>query len=288
MKQQKRYLRELFRQRGIFAERKLGQCFLVDGNLQDYIVRQAALTKDDLVLEVGAGTGQLTSLLAERAGRVLSVEIDAALYDLAREHCVDADNLLLVNADVLAGKNRINPAVLDPLADLARSMGGYHLVANLPYYVALPVMLNLCEEDVPWVKMLVTVQKEFATKLAAGPGQAGYGAATLFFQCWARARILRTLPPQVFWPRPAVDSAILEAHPRRKLLPGIEYRQFKEFVRHLFSQRRKKLANSVASYGKARDLDGSRALAAAGVDGDLRPETLSLETFMEIFLQLTA
>src|SRR5262249_31071514 len=139
------YLRKLFEERGIRPKNKLGQNFLIDLNLIDLLARSAELTRDDLVLEVGSGTGSLTTRLAEHAGAVVSVEIDTAFHYLVRETAGELKNVLLLHADALARKNEINPDVLAGLADMARRFGCTRrkLVANLPYAVATPVIANL-------------------------------------------------------------------------------------------------------------------------------------------------
>src|SRR5260370_13163025 len=166
------YLRNLMESRGIHPKHQRGQEFLVDLNLLDVILRAAELTGDDLVLEVGSGTGSLTSRLAERAGRVLSVDIDPSFFALASEAVADRSNVTLLCADILKNKNVLNPDVLAKLSELQKESGctRLKLVANLPYAVATPVIANLLLSEFPVERMLVTVQWEIAERLLARPG----------------------------------------------------------------------------------------------------------------------
>src|SRR6516165_6441033 len=165
------YLRNLFAERGIKPKNKLGQNFLIDLNLLDLLLRAAELTKEDLALEVGSGTGSLTARLAEQAGAVFSVEIDPAFYDLARETVQGRDNVHLMHADILKNKNLLNPEVIAALADFRQRTGcpRLKLVANLPYAVATPVIANFLIAEPALERMVVMVQWEMAERLTARP-----------------------------------------------------------------------------------------------------------------------
>src|SRR5438105_4616656 len=156
------YLRQLFEERGIRPKNKLGQNFLIDLNLIDLIARSAELTREDLALEVGSGTGGLTTRLAEHAGAVVSVEIDHAFHDLVSEVVAGRDNVVLLHADFLANKNEINPEVTARLQEMAERFGCTRrkLVANLPYAIATPVIANLLLSEQALERMVVTVQWE--------------------------------------------------------------------------------------------------------------------------------
>src|SRR5262249_55236697 len=143
------YLRNLFQQRGIRPKSKLGQNFLIDLNLLDVLLQAAELTRDDLALEVGSGTGSLTGRLAELAGAVVSVELDPDFAQMVKEALTPHPTLALMHADILRNKNELNPGVLQTLRDLRSQFGTQHLklVANLPYAVATPVISNLLLSD---------------------------------------------------------------------------------------------------------------------------------------------
>src|SRR5438552_1376678 len=172
------YLRQLFEAHGIKPKNKLGQSFLIDLNLVDLIVRVANLSKDDLAVEVGSGTGGLTTRLADAAGAVLSVEIDPAFADLTKETLGERPNVVLLRHDILRNKNELRADVLSALEELRQKSGcsKLKLVSNLPYAVAVPVISNFLLSGLPFDRMVVTVQWEIAERLIARPGTKHYGA----------------------------------------------------------------------------------------------------------------
>ncbi len=282
MKQSKRYLVQILGERGIMASRRLGQCFLVDGNLLGIMADAADLGPADFVLEVGTGTGQLTEMLAADSGTVLTVEIDRELCAIARENLEGLGNVEIINADALDGKRRINPLIESRIEEAAGSCGALKMVSNLPYNIALPVIQNLLEGRARWERMVVTVQKEFAEKMTACPGSQSYGAFSVAFQARASAEVFRALKPSVFWPRPNVDSAMVVVTPHAALFEGVESGLFREVVAAAFSQRRKKLANSLRDWLSGMGLDAVDLLIEAGVDPFLRPGDLSAEQYAAI------
>jgi 16S rRNA (adenine1518-N6/adenine1519-N6)-dimethyltransferase len=208
------YLKKLFSEVGFSIDSKKGQNFLVDLNLLDLLERTADIQPDDIVLEVGSGTAALTERLARSAFRVVTIEIDSRLATLAQERLIDADNVHLVNTDVLASKNKLSPHVLSALDEAekqrqaAGKKGRFLLVANLPYCVATPVISNLLLSK-PFASATVTVQYEMADRMTASAGHHSYNALSIWIGSQCRSEIIRSLPPAAFWPRPKVDSAIV-------------------------------------------------------------------------------
>jgi 16S rRNA (adenine1518-N6/adenine1519-N6)-dimethyltransferase len=281
------YLRTLFQERGLAPKNKLGQNFLVDLNLVDFIVRSAELTPADLILEVGTGTGSLTARLAAEAGAVLSVELDPSFHALAQETLGQRDNVTLLYADELKNKNQINPRLLAELERLRqeRSAAQLKLVANLPYAVATPVIANLLLTELPWERMVVTVQWEIAERLTAAPGVKDYGALSVLVQSLADVEILRRLSPAVFWPRPQVDSAIVRIWPRpekRGRIPNVQ--RLRVFLRELYAHRRKNLRGALVSFsGDVHDKAKVDAkLAELGIEGGVRAETLTVADHLRL------
>jgi 16S rRNA (adenine1518-N6/adenine1519-N6)-dimethyltransferase len=277
------YLRELFQARGIHPKNKLGQSFLIDLNLLDLIVRAAELDRDDLVLEVGSGTGSLTTNLAKRAGAVLSVEIDADFFALATEVTAGLNNVMVLRADILKNKNTLNPAILAALADLQQRAGCTQLkfVANLPYAVATPVISNLLLFNIAVERMVVMVQLEIADRLLAKPGTKEYGALAVLVQSLADVEpVRRQVSPAVFWPRPHVASAIVCIRPKSDKRAQVgDVVRFRNFLRDLYSHRRKNLRGALVAmpHREWEKPEVDRKLAELGLPGTVRSEDLDLE-----------
>ncbi len=238
------HLKQLFDARDIRPRKILGQNFLIDLNLLEYIVDEAQLTEQDVVLEIGAGTGSMTAMMAQRAGAVISVEIDPIMHQLAGEATAMFDNVSLLHCDALKNKNTFAPEVLAAVAKRLDEHPdcGLKLVANLPYVIATPVVSNLVKTDLPWRAMVVTIQWELAQRMRARRSSPHYGALSVWLQAQCRVKTLKRLPPAVFWPRPKVVSAIVKLLPdrqRKKLIGDRDF--FHDFIRRLFHHRRKLL-----------------------------------------------
>jgi len=238
------YLKNLFVEVGFTIDARRGQNFLVDLNLIDLIVRTAEPRPEDVVLEVGTGTGVLTERLSAVAGTVITAEIDPRLAQLARDRLIDRDNVTLVEGDALAAKHRFAPDLLAAIdsARAAHPQGRFLLVANLPYCVATPVISNLLARPRPFDAAVVTVQRELADRMTAAAGTSAYNALSVWVGAQCRGQIVRVLPPSVFWPRPKVDSAILriDVEPERRARIA-DLARFQAFVRDVFCHRRKLL-----------------------------------------------
>ncbi len=284
------YLKKLFAEVGFTIDTRRGQNFLVDLNLLGVLERSAAIEPDDVVLEVGTGTGALTERLAASAAQVVTAEIDPRLAQLARERLVDRDNVRIVEGDVLASKHRFAPAILDAIEEARRESpsGRFLLVANLPYCVATPVISNLLAMPRPFDTAVVTVQREMAERMVAPAGTPGYNALSVWVGAQCRGEIVRVLPPSVFWPRPKVDSAIirLDVEPaRRKAIPDLG--RFHAFVRDVFCHRRKLLRGVLLRMAGGKASDGARervasALAALDLGPDTRAEDIPPDRFIAL------
>jgi 16S rRNA (adenine1518-N6/adenine1519-N6)-dimethyltransferase len=281
------YLRTLFEERGLRPKNKLGQNFLIDLNLLDLLVRSAELTPDDLVLEVGSGTGSLTARLAEQAGAVFSVELDPAFFQLAGETTAGRDNIRLFHADILKNKNQLNPDVLAVLADYREQYRCpiLKLVANLPYAVATPVIANLLILEPSIERMVVMVQWELAERMTARPGVKDYSALSVLVQSLAEVELIRRLPPAAFWPRPLVASAIVRLRPNAAKRARVgDVQRFRNFLRELYVHRRKNLRGALAGLpsGRVAKEEVDRKLAELGLPGTVRSETLDVEQHLRL------
>ena len=282
------YLRDLFAARGIHPKKQLGQNFLIDLNVMDVILRAAEIDKRDIILEIGTGTGSLTSRLARDAGAVLSVEIDRDFHHLATETVSHQHNATLLCCDILKSKNTLNPAVLAALDQLMQRTGAaqYKLVANLPYVVATPVIANLLLLPRPPERMVVMVQAEIADRLAAPPGIKDFGSLSVLVQSLAHVEIVRNrLPPAVFWPRPLVESSIvlIRVDAERRKRAG-DPERLRHFLRDLYVHRRKNLRGALIGWPSGRRDKGEvdRLLAELGLDGGGRAEDLDVEQHLRL------
>ncbi|MEZ6063323.1 MAG: 16S rRNA (adenine(1518)-N(6)/adenine(1519)-N(6))-dimethyltransferase RsmA [Planctomycetaceae bacterium] len=287
-RQTRSHLMALFKQFGFNPRSDLGQNFLIDINLVEFAVRAAELKPTDIVLEVGPGTGGMTTFLAQQAGRVIAVEIDRNMFALAGHATAEYENVTLINRDILKNKNTLAPEISDLLkAEIATAPPGAELklVANLPYSVATPVISNLVASDLPWTRMVTTIQLELAEKMIAEPGTSNYGALSVWLQSQCSVRILRRLGPKVFWPRPAVDSAIVSIWRHDGRGGRISDRVFfLDFVRRLFHQRRKLLRSVlVGMYSKQLSKpEVDELLAEMGHDQTTRAESLDVSSLVKL------
>ncbi|MBR4834723.1 MAG: ribosomal RNA small subunit methyltransferase A [Thermoguttaceae bacterium] len=285
--QTRSYLMQRFETLGIHPRGKLGQNFLIDLNLLHLLHESAQLDKNDVVLEVGTGTGSLTGAMALEAGRVVTVEVDPTMHEMAKQEHWDKDNIRFLFADILENKNRLNRDVLNVLREeLANNPGfRFKLCANLPYQIATPLMSNLLLTDIPPHSMTVTIQKEVGDRIVARPRTKDYGALAVWMQAQCDCRVVRIMPPSVFWPRPKVDSAIVQCvynEKKRAKIPNLRF--FHEFVRALFFHRRKFIRSVLCSAfkGRVEKETVDRILAEMNLEGEIRAETLSVKTILAL------
>jgi len=280
------FLKHRFQQAGIEPRTALGQNFMIDMNLQRVLLDAAQIGPDDVVLEVGTGTGGLTMQMAPLAAAVVSVEVDRNLYQLAGEELFHFPNVTLLHTDILKTKSRIDPSVLATIEQQLQSTPGrrWKLVANLPFNVATPVIANLLALDHPPSTMTVTVQKELADRIVAQPGGRDYGALAIWVGAQCRAEIVRVLSPSVFWPRPKVSSAFVQItldQARRQRIPDRVF--FHEFVRSMFRHRRKILRSELLSARKQfNKVQVDTLLAALGLESTVRAERLGFEEMLRL------
>lgn len=260
----------IIRTYGLRPRKRWGQHFLVSRQALDRILQVADLARTDTVLEIGAGLGTLTVALAERAGRVIAVEIDPALLPALRDAVGGAPHVTIVHGDVLA-------------LDLARLFGestSRTVVANLPYNIASLLIVSLLERPLGIRRMVLTVQREVADRLAATPGSKDYGLLSVAVQYRADAALVGRIPPGAFYPPPDVESGVVRLEARGR--PGCAVDDeglFFRVVRAAFAQRRKMLRNALASGLALAPTEVEAACAASGIEARRRGETLTLEEF---------
>lgn len=269
-----RTLRAVMQSHGIRPRHRLGQNFLAEPQVLERICSAAQLSKDDLVLEIGPGLGTLTQALAERAGRVVAVELDRLLVSILQDTIV----AFYPNVEIVQGDaSRIDLAELlkQRLAPGQRAK----VVANLPYYITTPLLLRLLEERLPLSHAVVMVQREVAERIVAPPGGKDYGSLSVAVQFHSIPQIAARVPRAAFVPAPEVDSAVVLLEMRESPPVDADERTFRGVVKAAFGQRRKTLLNALsAGLGLGKDLLAA-ALGAAGIDPGRRGETLSLQEF---------
>ena len=310
MAQSKREIEALLAEAGSHPRHRFGQNFMIDQNLVRVVAEAGMVTPGDCVIEVGPGTGTLTEELLERAGNVIAVEIDRDLAAMLRNRFTNRANFRLIEGDALASKHAINaellvaiqaaageaglsdaapnraedgPALLGKPAITPGSRGvlapvssrPLKLVANLPYNIASPLIIELLSAGVGLLAF--TVQKEVGQRLCASAGSDDYGPLTVMAQTLASVEFLRTLPPQAFWPAPSIDSALVRIT-RRAMIP-VNAAEFGGFVHSLFGFRRKMLRKALAQTG----VDPEKLLQASGFDGTKRLEEFSPGQILNLF-----
>lgn len=274
---------EIIKKYGFGFQKRFGQNFLIDGNVVEKIVREAGITKDDFVLEIGPGIGTMTQILCENAREVAAVEIDKNLIPILAETLAPYDNVTVINEDILKVDVR-------KLAEEKNGGRPIKVVANLPYYITTPIIMGLFESHVPLESITIMVQKEVAQRMQVGPGTKDYGALSLAVQFYANAQIVLKVPASCFMPRPNVDSAVIKLVRHEDAPVKVKDEQFMfRVIRAAFNQRRKTLANSLAN---SSELNGSghactredvtTALEAMGLPAGIRGEALTLAQFGEL------
>jgi 16S rRNA (adenine1518-N6/adenine1519-N6)-dimethyltransferase len=264
-------IQNLLRTHGLLPKKRLGQHFLHDANHMDQVVAAARVGEGHVVLEVGAGTGSLSRRLLDAGARLVAVEIDADLEPILRQQLVEpfGGRVTLVIGDVLTGKHVISLVVLDALASIGAAK--FKLVANLPYNIASPLLVNLAVDHPGMTDAVVMVQREVAARLAAGPGTKVYGPLGVIVQAMCEVELIATLSPTCFWPNPQVESAVIRLTRRSRPLTADPAR-FGAFIHNVFHTRRKQLGAILG-----RDLNWP-----AGVEPVTRPEQLSIQQLVAL------
>jgi 16S rRNA (adenine1518-N6/adenine1519-N6)-dimethyltransferase len=291
---------------GLRPQHHFGQNFMVDQNILAAIADAGEIGPDDVVLEVGPGVGNLTRQLAMRAARgaVLAVDIDRKLMPAAQRHHSDLTNITWLNADVLAGKHQIEPAVLGKLRELkaAHPNGALRLVSNLPYNAASPLIAELLIEmwraqvisklaspPLAFTRMAFTVQWEVALRMTAQPGSGDYGPLGIIIQAMAApaphgVKIIRKIPPGAFWPPPKVHSALVAITPDPTRMNAVtDAIALQSLLSGVFSHRRQTLGNALKHHLAEQWTPQLKDdLTAAGFALSNRPEVFSVEDFLQL------
>jgi 16S rRNA (adenine1518-N6/adenine1519-N6)-dimethyltransferase len=279
-------IQQLLASAGVEPNKRLGQNFLIDLNLMRLLVDNANIGNDDIVLEVGCGTGSLTQALAECAGKVIAVELDKTLAKIAARELAEAKNVEVINADILESKSTINRTISDAV-ELARKnrSGRFLLVSNLPYSIASPLMMDLITSSIVTDAMHVTVQKEVADRMTAGPGDRHYGTLSIHMAATGDVKTERVLKPTVFWPAPQVNSAMISFVRKAEKVSQTQSMELLGKLVNLFMQHRRKMLKACTKFaaGKLAEINNwSEIFERCSIDPHNRPEQLRPEDFISV------
>ncbi len=268
---------EILKKYNFSFQKKFGQNFLIDTNILEKIIKEAQITKDDCVLEIGPGIGTMTQYLAENARHVVAVEIDKTLIPILGDTLSEYDNVTVLNADILKTD-------IQAICDEYNNGKPIKVVANLPYYITTPIIMGLFESHVPLKSITIMVQKEVADRMKEGPGSKDYGALSLAVQYYANPEIVAEVSPNCFIPRPNVGSAVIRLTRYENPPVDVKDERFMfVLIRASFNQRRKTLSNGLsnAGLGISRE-DVTKALDKMGLSPTVRGEALTLEQFADL------
>lgn len=278
-------VREISEKHGFRRADSLGQNFLVDRNIIEKIIDAAELTEGTLVIEIGPGMGALTQIAAERAGKVVAVEIDRHLIPVLDEVVGHLDNVEIINQDIL--KTDINELIESEKKNFATSdheIDKVVILGNLPYYITTPIIMGILERQIEMDTMVIMMQKEVAERIVAEPGGKTYGALSIACHFFCETNYVTTVPRTVFQPQPKVDSAVLRLDKRTELpweIGAGGRKLFFEVVRAGFNRRRKTLLNALTALGIDKT-ELRSILDEAGVEPSRRAETLSIQEFANV------
>jgi len=254
---------------GLIPRKGLGQHFLVDRNILDKVIRTAQVEKEDIVLEVGPGLGEMTLALARQAKKVIAVEIDSKFAVILKQKMRDFSNVEVVESDILK---------MDFSQYFRKERYPIKVVANLPYQISTPLLFRFIEFKETLSTLTLMVQKEVAERIVASPGRKEYGSLSIFIQMFSDVSICFFIKPSAFFPPPKVESAVV--HMRFKEKPAVnlgDEKWFKKVVKGCFGYRRKTLMNALKHSGLPLPKSTESKMEKIGIDPRRRPETLTIQ-----------
>ena len=273
--------RKIMKKFNIVANKRYGQNFLIDDNMLEEIVNSADITKDDLVIEIGPGLGNLTEYILSRAKYAILVEIDSKMIKVLEDRFKDRKNYILINDDIL--KVNIDKLVEEIKSKNDLSFRSVKVVANLPYYITTPIIFKLLEDENSISDITVMVQKEVAQRMVAKPKSKDFGILTLMVDYFSNANIIVLVPNSSFIPEPGVMSAVINLKKNRKYSVKNK-KMFFELIHKAFAQRRKKMINSLSStnFNNMTKQELEDLFKRCNLDFNTRAEELTIEEFIEL------
>ena len=265
-------LRKIINKHGFSFKKAYGQNFLTDRALLDEIVISSGVNAESVVLEIGCGAGALTRSLAKYAKMVVGYEIDLSLKPILGEQLSEFDNVEIVYKDVMREK----------ISDIDAKLGKFILVANLPYYITTPVIMNFLENSKNVCGMVIMVQEEVALRLCAKEGDADYGAITVAINLRGNGKIIKFVPRGMFTPAPNVDSAVVKIELDYDKNQGEDFAFIREVVKCGFGNRRKMLVNNLMKSFRLARADAESVLCSCGIELTVRGEDLSSDDYVKL------
>lgn len=276
--------KEILKTHGFTFKKSLGQNFLIDANVIHKVLDRAEIDEDTAVIEVGPGIGSLTEQIAKRAGKVAAYEIDQRLVPVLNDTLAPYDNVTIINEDILKA---------DVEALIEKEMSAFKevvVIANLPYYITTPILMNFLMQKLPIDRYYVMMQKEVGERISAEPSTKAYGSLSIAIDYYTDAKTVQNVPKAVFMPAPNVDSIIVEMKTRKEPKVTVDDEEkFFKLTRGAFVQRRKTILNNYLALfedGKAHKLEINELLNDAGIEPRRRGESLSIEDFAAIYRKL--
>lgn len=261
----------LLRKYNLKANKKLGQNFLISDDIVNQIIREAEVSNEDTIIEIGPGLGALTAKLAENAKEVIAIELDDNMINVLTERFSLYQNVQIIHGDVL----KVN------LKEIIKDKSKVKVVANLPYYITTPIVMKLLEDKLNIEQITVMVQKEVGERFTAMPNGKEYGAITVSINYYTEPSIVIDVPRDNFNPVPDVDSCVVNLKVRKEHIKLKDEKTFFKVIKAAFSQRRKNIGNSLTGTGKSKQ-EVKEMLDKLEIDSNLRAENLSIETFARI------
>ncbi len=280
---------------GIQFSKKQGQCLLVESNVIDRICDAAELSGEELVIDIGTGPGHLVKFVAPRCGWYVGVELDRNLFSIAERNTADIDNCTLINGDILKGKRSLNPEVLDRICELyeEKSLASVKVVANLPYHISVPVIIQFMVQQRIRIDLLVVmVQREIAGKLRARPGTAHFKSIAVHSHLLARNESVMLVGKDSFFPVPAVESAVIRLIPFADddlLIDRDDVPDFIEFTKKVFNFPKKNVVNSIkhSHVTELKKPEIEQVLQKAGLDPFQGIAQLTVQNFTDMYKAFT-
>jgi 16S rRNA (adenine1518-N6/adenine1519-N6)-dimethyltransferase len=259
---------------GLFPKKRLGQHFLVDPNILNKVIRTAQVGKEDVVLEVGPGLGEMTIALARLAKQVIAVEIDPKLVEILKKKLADCPNVEVVKSDILK---------VDFKHFFKKEGYPVKVVSNLPYQISTPLLFRFVEAKEVFSTFTLMLQREVAERMVASPGGKEYGRLSVLLQMFLDLSVRFFIPPSAFFPPPKVESAVVHMGWKEKPTAEIQDEEwFKKVVKACFGYRRKTLANALKHSELPLPESIQSRMEKVGIDPRRRPETLAIDEFIHL------